>query len=420
MNETSLSSRLARKIVLNAQLLNGRKGLFKGKKGIVQTIDKLGYIQIDTISIIKRSHHHTLWTRVQNYKKEKLHELQAKDRAIFEYWGHAMSYFLMTDYRFFLRRMQNFKNPSSKWALYHKEKCDHLFEPILERIRNEGPLSSKDFAATGKKGGTWWDWKPAKVALELLFWRGDLMITERQKFQKIYDLTERVIPEDLNTTMPDSDELGQFLVRRALTSFGLATSKEIQKYIQPESARDSDLQVANKEVLEKTINNLVNAKEVLPVNIEQKQNTTYYTLSDVLENSNLFKKETSFVFLLSPFDNLVIQRKRLKQLFGFQYSLECYVPEAKRKYGYFVLPVLWGENFVGRLDPKADRKNKTFIINNLVFEPNFTTFEKFLPLFASKLCELAKFNNCENILFRKISPGKIKTTLKSLVKKALP
>jgi len=420
MNKAHLSSKSVRKIILHAQLLDGGTELSEGKEGIAQTINALGYVQIDTISVIRRSHHHTLWTRRNDYDDKMLHDLQANDRLIFEYWGHAMSYLPMSDYRYFLPRMRNFLNPSSKWTRQQMEKYDHLTQSILERIRNEGPLSSKDFSSsTGKKGGTWWDWKPAKAALELLFWRGELMVTERQNFKKVYDLTERVIPEDVNTIMPNSDELGQFLVRRALSAFGVANEKEIQKYLQPGAARDSDLQAVGKDVILKTLNNFLESKEVLHVIIEENQNEVYYALPDVLENANRSENKLPHVFFLSPFDNLVIQRERVKRLFGFQYSLECYVPASKRRFGYFVLPILWGDTFVGRLDPKADRKNKALIIRNLVFEPDFDSFERFIPQFVKKLIEFAHFNRCEKIVFQEISPNKIKANLEYFVKNAL-
>ncbi|MGD9900512.1 MAG: winged helix-turn-helix domain-containing protein [Calditrichaceae bacterium] len=420
METISIPLENARKIILNAQLLDGSDALPKGKQGILSIINKLGYVQIDTIAIIKRAHHHTLWTRTANYNESMLHDLQTTDRAVFEYWGHAMSYLPMSDYRFFLPRMKNFENPSSKWAEYQFQKSGHLLEPVLERIRDEGPLSSKDFShPSDKKGGTWWDWKPAKIALELLFWKGDLMITERKNFQKIYDLTERVLPSELNITMPDENELGQFLVKRALTAFGIANDKEIQKYLQPETSRDSDLQVANKEVLSTTINHLLEEKEITPVKIEGIDNSVFYVPTTALENSADLQSEPSRIHLLSPFDNLIIQRDRIKSIFGFDYTLECYLPEKKRKFGYFTLPVLFGERFVARLDPKADRKNKILLIQNLVFEPQFTKFDEFLPTFAKELVKFARFNDCETVQIKKISPAKIKTDLNRALKNAV-
>ena len=416
MNKIELNSKSARKIILNAQLLDGNLNLSNGKESIAQTIEKLGYIQIDTISVIKRSHHHTLWTRHNNYSETILHELQTQDRRIFEYWGHAMSYLPMSDFRYFLPRMRNFNNPSSPWAKHQMEKCADILDPVLERIKNEGQLSSKDFANTGKKGGTWWDWKPAKVALELLFWRGDLMITERRNFQKVYDLTERVLPEGLKLTMPTQNELGHFFIRSALSAMGVATEKEIHKFMQPDSARDSDIRAVNRDVVLKSLFELVETKEVSPVKLEKNENETYYALSKIVNNFSDSNDNQPQIFLLSPFDNLIIQRKRVKKYFGFDYTLECYVPAQKRKYGYFVLPILWGDSFVGRIDPKADRKKRTFIIRNLLFKSQFDSFERLLPGFVEKLVELAIFNGCEQIVFEKIYPKKISSNLDALIR----
>ena len=142
-------------------------------------------------------------------------------------------------------------------------------QPVLERIRKDGPLGAKDFEAPpGKRGGTWWDWKPAKLALEMLFWKGDLMITERRNFQKIYDLTERVLPNDIDTSIPSNDELGHFIVRRALSAYGVAREREIRSFMQPEAARDSDIQAASKDIISNSLNNLIETCEVIQIQIE--------------------------------------------------------------------------------------------------------------------------------------------------------
>ena len=175
MNDLQLSKTEAAKIVINSQLLDGKIKFSKGKNGFAEIINKLGYVQIDTISVINRAHHHIIWTRKNDYKEKHLHDLQTKDKLIFEYWTHAMSFIPMQDYRYALPRMQNFNKPKSKWLKYRYNQSKKYFKPVLERIKNEGALSSSDFENdTGKKEGTWWDWKPAKTALEYLFWKGDL------------------------------------------------------------------------------------------------------------------------------------------------------------------------------------------------------------------------------------------------------
>jgi uncharacterized protein YcaQ len=420
MSFIDISLELACRLALNSQLLDGQAQLPEDKEGVAQIIDKLGYVQIDTIAVIERAHHHTLWTRHDNYDPEMLHELQAKDRRVFEYWGHAMSYVSMKDYRYYLPRMRNFLDSKSNWAKERLEKAGHAMEPVLERIRQEGPLSSIDFEPPpGKKGGTWWDWKPAKIALELLFWQGKLMISERRNFQKIYDLAERVLPEGVDTRYPDDEELGRFFVRRALSAYGVAQEREIRTYLQPEATRDSIFQAVGKDVISKSLRELIDSAEVIPLKIKEDQDTDYYTLADKIDKAAKLKLKPSNVFLLSPFDNLIIQRDRTKRLFGFEYSLECYTPAAKRKYGYFVLPILWRDKLIGRVDSKAERKKKTLIIRNLVFEPEFNAFEEFLPLFVAKLKEFAQFNQCEKVVFEKVSPAGIKQTIKRFMKEAV-
>jgi uncharacterized protein YcaQ len=420
VKKTQISLMQARRIILNAQLLGSGAKLAKGKEGIARTIEKLGYVQIDTIAVIERAHHHTLWSRRADYDPKMLHELQAKDRRVFEYWGHAMSYLPMSDYRYFLPKMRNFENPKSKWAKVSLTKCGHLTQPVLERIRKEGPLSSKDFKPPpGTKRGNWWDWKPTKIALEMLFWKGDLMITERRNFQKVYDLTERVLPEHVDTSVPNNNEIGQFLVRRALSANGFLQEKEIFNFLQPGAGRDSDIQAANGDTILKSLHDLIGVGQVIPLKIAGGYDVNYYALSEIIDKSAKFGKRQPRVFILSPFDNLMIQRRRIKNLFGFDYSLECYVPASKRKFGYFTLSILWGETFVGRLDAKADSEKKTFIVRKLTFESNPKYLDDFLPIFAKKLADLARFNRCDKIQLLKVTPSKIKVNLKRIVNEVI-
>lgn len=417
MKVTPLSLDTARRLAVRGQLLDSQSKLSKGKHGVAQTIAQLGYVQIDTIAVIQRTHHHTLWTRLPDYHPIMLDSLQTKERKVFEYWGHALAYLPMPDYRYFLPRIANFQNSQSRWITEMREKAAPVMQPVRKRIREEGPLGAKDFEAPpSKKSGNWWDWKPAKLALELMFWNGELMVTERRNFQKIYDLTERVLPADIDTSYPDSEELGQFFVRRTLSAYGVAQEREIRAFMQPNAIWDSSFLAASKKAMLKALADLVEAGEVTPIRIVEAGETLYYALTNTLKKSIRGKPATPAVCLLSPFDNLIIQRDRTQRLFGFAYSLECYTPTAKRIYGYFVLPILWGDQLIGRLDPKADRKNKTLIIHSLVFEPGFTDFEVLLPAFAKTLQEFARFNACENVSLKKVVPAKIKALLVKALK----
>ncbi len=404
----NLSSYQAKRLILDSQMLSDIPETSSGKDRTARIIENLGYVQIDTISVVQRAHHHTLWTRFGGYHPDMLHQLQAVDRTIFEYWGHAASYLPIKDYRYYTYRMKNFSDPMDKWAKDRLKKCGHLMDEVISRIRKEGPLGSKDFKSnTDVKREQWWDWKPAKTALELLFWRGDLMVTRRDNFQRIYDLTGRVLPQGTDTSIPEKDELGRFLVRRALQAQGVSTLNDIVKHIH----------AAGREVIKSAVDSLLEQDEIIGVSVEG--DGAYFALPDQLECLPVDSEGSRDVHILSPFDNLIILRDRLSMLFMFDYALECYTPKNKRQYGYFVLPVLWGTEFIARLDPKADRKRAVLILRNLQFREGFDKWEEFLPVFTAKLADFARFNNCTAIELEDVKPRKIVATLKKLLKKTL-
>jgi uncharacterized protein YcaQ len=396
-----ISWALAKRLALHSQLLDGRTKLPKGKEGVARAIEHLGYVQIDTIAIINRAHHHTLWTRLLDYRPEMLLELQAKDRRVFEYWGHAASYLPTSEYRFYIPMMRSFPWGEG-WIKRMYENHRDVMKDVLERVSREGPLGSLDFKAPdGKRRGAWWDWKPAKTALELLLWRGDLMVTERRNFQRIYDLTERVLPEGTDTRLPDSNEVARFRARKALSAHGIATQRDILDHLHTSSS----------DRIPHALTEMIEANEVIPLKIKGRGETEYYALSEVLEKSSGMRKLKPALHLVSPFDSAIIHRPRIEGLFGFSYSLECYTPPRKRKYGYFCLPILWGEEFIGRLDPKADRKRKTFVVRNLIFEPGFNDYDAIIPALAEKLKALAAFNECNEARIERTMPDKVKTPL---------
>ncbi|MCG8605075.1 winged helix DNA-binding domain-containing protein, partial [bacterium] len=225
--------------------------------------------------------------------------------------------------------------------------------------------------------------------------------------QRIYDLTERVLPDSIDTTFPNERELGHFFVRRALVAYGVAEEKEIKNHIH----------AVSRKIISKSLLELAEDGEVVSFEIAGSVKPSY-ALAKTLEKSSRRTANHSSVAILSPFDNLIIQRERTKRLFDFDYSLECYLPAPKRRYGYFVLPILWGERLVGRLDPKADHNTSTLIIRNLVFEKTFEDFETFFPAFASKLAAFAEFNRCKRIKVEKVKHGKIKRDLTRALKEA--
>ena len=391
----SLSIQQARKLVLLSQRLPPAKQAGSAIKDTLSAIEHLGYIQIDTISVIQRAHHHTLWNRNPRYKISHLDQL-ITDKQIFEYWSHAAAFLPMCNYRYSLPR----KRALASGAQNHwYERDDRLIKSVLGRIAAEGPLMAKDFEQTGKKTGEWRR-KPAKRALEYLFMQGDLMVPYRVNFHKVYDLTERVLLEDTDTTLPDPEENARFLITRYLQANGLGQSAEIAYLLKN-----------TKPLVSATLQEMVSNGELLQINAG---GNSYYALPASLE---LLSKSLarSKLKILSPFDNLVIQRKRMQALFGFDYHIECYVPEAKRQYGYFSLPVLWDGKLVARMDCKAERKKSLLHIHHLALEPWLVKTDAFFLALYKELASFLQFNNCKNLLLHRTSPASVKPVLQTII-----
>lgn len=380
----SLSIQQARKLILLSQRVPPAKQSGCPLAATLSTIEHLGYIQVDTISVIQRAHHHTLWNRNPRYEMSHLDQLVA-DKKVFEYWSHAASYLPMCDYRYSLARKHAFASGEREhWF----ERDDAIMKSVLKRITDEGPLMAKDFEHTGKKTGDW-QTKPAKKALENLYVQGDLMTAGRVKFHKVYDLTERVLPAGINTSMPSPEEQARFLITGYLRANGLGLPAEIAyllKNTKPYVAEVAKEMVLSGELLEIAVGG--NGYYALPASLELLNNT--------LSRSKLK--------ILSPFDNLLIQRKRMKELFGFDYLIECYVPAAKRQYGYFSLPILWGGKLVARMDCKVDRKKSHLHIHHLALEPGLLKTDAFFHALSKELKPFMRFNDCDQFSLHKTSP----------------
>jgi len=382
----SLSLQEAQKLVLHSQRLPAGKQTGSASAATLAAIEHLGYIQIDTISTIQRAHHHTLWNRNPRYKAEQLDQLIA-DKKVFEYWSHAAAYLPMRDYRYSLPRKQAIANGEQRhW--YAPDKA--LMKSVLKRITAEGPLMAKDFEHTGKKLSDWTA-KPAKRALESLFMQGELMISGRVNFHKVYDLRERVLPAGLDTTTPSSEEYARFLICRYLQANGVGQAAEISyllKNIKP--------------LITTTLGAMVADGELQEIDVAGIQ---YYVLASSLEllSKPLARNKLA---ILSPFDNLLIQRKRMQALFNFDYLIECYVPEEKRQYGYFSLPILWDGKLVARMDCKADRRESHFHIHHLALESTLNNIDDFSQALSKTLPTFMQFNNCTQLTLHKTTPKK--------------
>ena len=303
----------------------------------------------------------------------------------------------MEDYRYYLKQMQQLIKPESHWYTLRLEQSKNHIAPVLKAIRDEGAKSTRDFENRAKKGGGWWDWKPAKMALEILFWRGELMISHRRGFQKFYDLPERILPEKLNTHPPSDEERLRFLCLRALRAHGLVSPEEVMRY----------LFGAKKTELQRTLDALVAEGLARRGSIRgQDREQTCFIDNAALERLGETGRERGNIVFLSPFDNLIINRDRLRRLFSFDYTIECYLPASKRRYGYFSLPVLSGTELIGRMDAKADRATSCLIVRHLAFESGFEGNDAFWSGFDTRLKEFARFNGCNTIVIERISPEK--------------
>lgn len=376
----TISQKQARRLAIIHQGLHTTTPFGRGKSGVLKAIEQTGYVQIDTISVVERAHHHVLRSRVPNYKKEYLHDLQIKDRKVLEFWSHAAAFIPMSDYRFTLPIVDHFKAGKDNRPTGDKKLMRH----VLDRIRNEGPLMSRSFEpASNPKGDGWWEAKPAKLALLRLFFEGEILVSHRQGFQRLFDLTERVIPSDISTTSPSKEEYADFLIDRHLKAHAFGSASMI-----------AYLRKGMKPTVNKRLKERHAEAGLIRIEIKGMENTDLYASPDLLKSSN--SRITKQLKILSPFDNSVIQRDRLSAVFGYDYLIECYVPKPKRIYGYFVLPLLLGDTFVGRLDAKADRKKKVLNIISLHLEAGVDE-EAFLVKFAPAIKEFCTFNGCVRI-----------------------
>jgi len=375
------------------------------KKDIFETVDRLGCVQIDTINVVERAHHVTLWSRLGVYDKEMLHDLLYRDRLLFEHWAHANSIIPLKDYRYFIHPMQvrraNLVERFKRW----RKGDPKILDRVLERIRVEGPLASKDFEWKKEKPSEgWWDWKPAKIALEVLFGAGVILVSCRKNFQRYYDLAERVLPDWVDISEPSDEERAHFFAIRTMGCLGLVKPSDPRSYYQNYLVKHG----RNSRRLMALLDQLVEEGEAERHEIEGEKSPYTCLPEDARRMEELEAGDFNFegVRFLTNFDNLLRLRDRVKTLFDFEAKLETYIPKPKRQYGYFNLPILYGDGLVGRIVPKMDRKRRALIINSVWHEPWFKPDEAFESNFTEALDSFAKFNDADNVEMMEDEPRK--------------
>jgi len=324
----------------------------------------LGAIQLDSVNVLARSHEIVPFSRLGPCPHAALHRAIYQERRGFEYWGHVASLLPMAEYRYFLPRMEAIRQRG--WGWDDESEHAYLVPRILDRIRAEGPLGSAAFEDSRSGRGTWWDWKPAKEVLEMLFARGELMVADRTNgFARLYDLPERVLPPGLDLANPGPAEANRHLLRRAIAAQGIATEPDAADYYRLTHPWWRTEGASWKTVLAE----LIGAGDIVEVAVEDGK-TPFFAIPSALEAR--LEPSLHRPTFLSPFDNLVWRREtqgdRVERLFGFKYRIELYVPEPKRVYGYYVLPLLARGTLGGRADLKLDRKAGTLQVRALFLE----------------------------------------------------
>lgn len=405
MSRTRLSHAQARSLTLAALGLHRRPDKPATKRRVLETIRQMGALQIDTIHVVARSPYFVLWSRLGDYESVWLDELLAEGK-LFEYWSHEASFLPIEDYPLYRRRMiapnsLGWKY-SHEWLSAHKQEVDR----VLDAIRERGEVRSSDFARTDGKRSGWWQWKPEKRALEMLFTSGALMIARRHNFQRIYNLRERVLPAWNDSQLPLRDEVQRALVLKAVRALGVTKARLVSDYFR-----------MNRRETESFTKQLGEEGALLSVEVEG-WNEMAYVHPD---NRKLLKAAASdalrpeLTTLLSPFDPLVWDRTRARAMFGFDYRIECYTPAPKRRYGYFSLPLLHRGALIGRLDAKAHRKEGYFEVKTLHLEEGVRVTDKMIADVAGALRECAAWHKTPEVVIRQSDPPE----LASLARRAL-
>ena len=320
----------------------------RGKGADLQgLIDALGFVQIDSINTVARAHHMILHARRPAYRPRNLDLLHDRDRGVFEHWTHDASMISMQHFPHWRLKFRRYDAElAGRWKKWRRDGFEDKLDDVLRRIADHGPCCSTDVGEDeARSSGGWWDWHPSKTALEYLWRTGHLAVTRRQGFRKVYDLTENVIPPEHLNARPDEDATIDWACNAALDRLGFATSGELAAFwdlITPDEAKVWSAAALSR-------------GDIVEADITQADGRLRKSLIRPELLSMTPAEPTGRLRILSPFDPALRDRKRAERLFGFSYRIEIFVPEHKRRYGYYVFPILEGDRLVGRIDMKAER-----------------------------------------------------------------
>ncbi len=398
------SRREAQAIMLAAQGLRRRPDRWAASKvDVLAAIQRMGVLQIDTINVVARSPYLVLWSRLGAYEPSWLDELLAEGR-LFEYWSHAACFLPIEDYGLYRRRMLDARGRSRASIADHAEVVDGVRNAIATR----GPVRSAEWERTDGRAGTWWDWKPEKLALEHLFNAGELMIARRDRnFQRVYDLQERILPGWNDEDTPTPEAVRRAFVLKSVLALGVALPRWVPDYFRlPKQGIAALLRELEREGI------------LVPARIEGLDGPAYVHRDalPLIESVLAGTARTDRTTLLSPFDPVVWDRARALELWGFHYRIETYTPAARRRYGYFSLPVLHGAQLVGRLDAAAHRKQGVFEVRALHLEPGMPVAGELIAALAGTLRDCATWHGTPEIRVLASDPPAVADQLAPLLR----
>jgi uncharacterized protein YcaQ len=392
--ELPLSADEARRIALRAQGLLGAVDRRTGVPGILR---RLGAVQLDTISVLARSHELLPYARLGAVGREAVEAAYWSGDRAFEYWSHAACVLPIEEWPLFAFRRRAYRARTT----WHHELRPGTYGHVLARLRDEGPLTATELGGA-KNGGPWWDWSDTKIAVERALTHGDVVCTRRRGWKRVYDLAERAVPGDLCHDRLTDEECLRRLVAQAGAAMGVATQADLGDYHRLTAAQ---------------VESVVRDTGLVPVDVagwnDAGRGGRHRAWADpaALATPPRGRHRTT---LLSPFDSLVWDRPRTERIFGFAHRLEAYVPAPKRIYGYFAMPVLSGGRLLGRVDPA--REGRTLVARHAAFEGGPARAAAAVPAMAEALAEAARWVSCDAVRVERTTPEELHRPLTEAVR----
>jgi len=388
----------ARRLFLHLQGLSRPPRQRLDRAGLRDLIEQIGFVQVDSINTVERAHHQILFARNQTYRQDQLKALHERDRAVFENWTHDAAFIPCAFYPHWRPRFRRERERlRARWRKWRRDGFEEHIAHVRARIGRDGPTRSRDLldadraSGDAPSGNGWWDWHPAKTALEYLWRTGEIAVIRREGFQKVYDLSERAIPEAYRTAEVSRAEHIDWACRSALDRLGFATSGELAAFWGAISPREAARWCAARRGTE--------LAEVAVEPVGGGKARPCFARADYRAQLDSAEAPPKRLRALSPFDPLLRDRNRTERLFGFRYRIEVFVPAAKRAYGYYVFPLLEGSRFVGRLDMKHARQDGTLRVKGLWLEPKVRLTAARKNLLGAELERIRKFTGAGRIAF---------------------